>query len=108
MATSNTRTVQLTRTSVYGEEQQESVDYDYKVVAAGTHDWAGGAATTDAISVPGILATDVVQTSLRARAGSEVLELSGVDADDEEIDLTLSANGTDTTTKIDYVVYRAV
>jgi len=92
--------------NVQALEQQSSATH--YVFAAGIHDWAGGAATADSIGVTGILATDVVQATLVARAGSEVLELAAIDAGDEEIDLTLSANGTDTTTKVAYTVFRAV
>lgn len=79
----------------------------HKVVAAGIHDWAGGAATTDSIAVTGLLATDIVLATLVARGGTETLELAGNDADNDQIDLTLSANGTDGTTKVAYAVLRA-
>lgn len=77
------------------------------IVAAGIHDWAGGASTTDSISVTGLEATDVVICSLVARASTETLELAENDAANDQIDLTLSANGTDTTTKISYLVLRS-
>jgi hypothetical protein len=78
------------------------------VVAAGIHVWAGGAAATDSIAVVGLLAGDVIQTTLVARAGAEVLELAVNDAGNDQIDLTLSANGTDGTTKVAYSVLRAI
>jgi len=81
-------------------------DVGYWTFAAGIHDWAGGAATTDSISVTGLEATDVIICQLVARAGSEVLELAANDAGNDQIDLTLSVNGTDTTTKISYQVLR--
>lgn len=80
----------------------------YQVVAAGIHDWAGGAATTDSISVVGLVATDIVTATLVARASTETLVLVGNDAANDQIDLTLSANGTNTTTKISYSVLRAL
>ena len=80
----------------------------HKIVAAGIHDWAGGAATTDSISVPGLLATDIIQCSLVARPATETLVLSAYNATGPVIDLTLSANGTDVTTKIAYTVIRAL
>lgn len=80
--------------------------FPFGIVAAGIHDWAGGAATTDSISVDGLLATDVVICSLNARAATETLALAVNDAANDQIDLTLSANGTDTTTKIAYLVLR--
>lgn len=80
----------------------------FRIYAAGIHAWDAGAATADNISVPGILATDIIQTTLVGRASTETLVLSGIDAGDEEIDLTLSANGTNTTTKIAYLVLRAI
>lgn len=79
----------------------------HKIIAAGIHPWAGGAATTDSISVVGLEATDVVHCTLVARASTETLVLTTNDAGNDQIDLTLSANGTDTTTKISYSVLRA-
>lgn len=78
------------------------------VVAAGIHSWAGGAATTDSISVVGLAATDVVIATLTARASTETLVLVANDHANDQIDLTLSANGTDTTTKVNYLVLRPV
>ena len=78
------------------------------VVAAGIHAWAGGAAATDSIAVVGLLATDVVQCTLVARAGAEVLEQAVNDAGNDQIDLTLSANGTNATTNVAYAVLRAI
>jgi len=89
----------------------QSVDGDpvdeFEIFAAGIHPWAGGAATTDSIAVVGLLATDIVITTLIARASTETLILSVNDAANDQIDLTLSANGTNTTTKIAYQVLRA-
>lgn len=79
----------------------------HKIIAAGIHDWAGGSATTDSISVTGLESTDVVLCTLVARASTETLVLAANDAGNDQIDLTLSANGTDTTTKIAYAVLRA-
>lgn len=79
----------------------------FKVIAAGIHSWAGGTATTDSIAVTGLLATDIVLCTLIARAATETLALAANDAGNDQIDLTLSANGTDTTTKVAYAVLRA-
>lgn len=76
------------------------------VFATGTHSWAGGAATTDSIAVTGLLSTDLVLCTLTARASTETLVLAVNDHANDQIDLTLSANGTNTTTKIAYVVIR--
>lgn len=76
------------------------------IVAAGIHTWAGGAATTDSIAVVGLEAGDVVLATLSARASTETLVLAVNDAANDQIDLTLSANGTDGTTKISYQVLR--
>lgn len=78
----------------------------FEIFAAGIHDWDGGAATTDSIPVVGLLATDIIQTTLVARNATENLILSVNDFTNDQIDLTLSANGTDATTKISYVVIR--
>lgn len=80
----------------------------HRVIASGIHAWAGGAATTDSIAVPGLEATDIVQANLVARASTETLVMAANDAGNDQIDLTLSANGTDTTTKVAYSVLRAV
>lgn len=77
-------------------------------VASGIHDWAGGAAATDSIEVVGLLATDIVIATLVARAGAETLVMAANDAGNDQIDLTLSANGTDGTTKVAYTVLRAI
>jgi hypothetical protein len=79
----------------------------FKVVAAGIHEWGGGVATTDSIPVAGLLATDVVVATLVERNATQTLVLAASDADDEEIDLTLSANGADGLVKISYAVLRA-
>jgi len=78
-----------------------------QIVAMGIHAWAGGAAATDSIAVPGLLATDIVLATLIARAAAETLVLAANDAGNDQIDLTLSANGTNATTKISYAVLRA-
>jgi hypothetical protein len=78
-----------------------------QIFAAGIHTWAGGAATTDSISVTGLVATDVVICTLTARASTETLVMAVNDEANDQIDLTLSANGTNGTTKINYVVIRA-
>ncbi len=77
-----------------------------RVVAQGIHTWAGGAATTDSIAVAGLVATDVVIVTLNARAAAEVLAMAANDAAGDQIDLTLSANGTNGTTKLSYLVLR--
>lgn len=79
---------------------------NYTVVQAGVHAWAGGTATTDSISVPGIKATDVIKAVLVDRASTETLVLAKHDVANGQIDLTLSANGTNVTTKIAYEVTR--
>jgi hypothetical protein len=90
-------------------DQTDAVDPTdaFEIVAAGIYSWNGGAATTASIPVVGLLATDIVQTTLVSRAATEQLILSVNDAANDQIDLTLSANGTDTTTKVSYVVLRA-
>lgn len=77
-----------------------------ETVAAGIHTWAGGAATTDSITVVGLVATDIVIVNLVARAGSEYLVLAANDFANDQIDITLSANGTNGTTKLSYQVLR--
>jgi hypothetical protein len=79
----------------------------FKVVAAGIHTWAGGAATTDSIAVTGLLATDIVLATLVLRNSTQTLVLAANDAANDQIDLTLSANGQDDTCKVAYAVLRA-
>jgi hypothetical protein len=77
-------------------------------VASGIHAWAGGAAATDSIEVVGLLDTDVVIATLAAQGAAETLVKAVNDAGNDQIDLTLSANGTDGTTKVAYTVLRAI
>jgi hypothetical protein len=79
---------------------------DKRVIAAGIHTWAGGAAVSDSISVPGLEATDIVLVTLTARASTETLVMAVNDAANDQIDLTLGANGTNGTTKLNYLVLR--
>ena len=80
-------------------------DQTHYIFAAGIHSWAGGAATTDVKTVAGALATDVVIATLRAQGASEVLVKAITDTNN--ITFTLSANGTNTTTKINWQILRA-
>lgn len=91
-----------------GERQASGFAPSHRVFAAGIHAWAGGAAATDSIAVAGLEPTDIVQATLVARAAAETLVLAANDAGNDQIDLTLSANGTNGTTKVAYSVLRAV
>jgi hypothetical protein len=75
-----------------------------KAIFAGVRTWAGGSATTDAVTLTGLLTTDTVIATLNARASTETLVLAAPTAD--TLTFTLSANGTNGTTKISYAVYR--
>lgn len=79
----------------------------FRIVAAGIHTWAGGVATTDSIAVTGLLATDIVLTSLVLRSATQTLVSSVNDEGNDQIDLTLSANGANGGEKIAYAVIRA-
>jgi hypothetical protein len=79
----------------------------FEIIADGIHPWAGGSTTADFISVVGLLSTDIVITTLVQRASNEALIVSLNDAANDQIDLTLSHNGTNATTKIAYQVLRA-
>lgn len=80
---------------------------NFRVVAAGIHTWAGGVATTDSIAVAGLLATDIVLCTLIQRSGAQTLVMAANDAGNDQIDLTLSANGANGGEKIAYAVLRA-
>lgn len=88
-------------------EVTEDPDDSFEIIAAGIHPWAGGSTTADSISVVGLLFTDIVITTLVQRASNEQLIVSVNDAANDQIDLLLSHNGTNTTTKIAYQVLRA-
>lgn len=79
----------------------------FKVVAAGIYVWAGGVATTDSISVPGLLPTDIVLATLVQRSATQQLAVSVNDEANDQIDLTLSAAGANGGEKIAYAVLRA-
>jgi len=76
------------------------------VMACGVHVWAGGAATTDSISVPGLLATDVVLATLTLKSGTQYLVSAVNNAAADTIDIILSANGANTTCALSYAVLR--
>lgn len=76
------------------------------IYAAGIHTWAGGAATTDSISVSGLLATDIVLVTLVLANSTQYLVKAENDAGNDQIDLTLSANGANGTCKLSYLVLR--
>jgi|GEM_PF-5636579 len=80
---------------------------NYSIVKSGVHTWAGGAATTDSIAVAGLENGDIILPTLVARASTETLVSAVNDHANDQIDLTLSANGTDGTTKVSYLVLRA-
>lgn len=77
-----------------------------QIVAYGVHTWAGGAATTDSISVSGLEPDDVVAAFVSAQDGSEEVSTAVNDAANNQIDLTLDANGADGTTLVNYIVLR--
>lgn len=81
----------------------------HRVVAAGVHAWAGGAAATDSIAVTGLEATDVVVVNIQARGSGNPTSVIGTnDAANDQIDLVMDQNGEDGVTKIGYAVLRAV
>lgn len=84
------------------------VGQTHQTIAAGVHAWAGGAATTDSISIAGLAANDVIVATLAGRNSTEQLVLAVNDSANGQIDLTLSANGSNGNTKIAYQVLRAL
>jgi hypothetical protein len=69
------------------------------------HAWAGGAETTDDITVPGVAATDVIVATLNARNSTQTLVLAERQAADT-VRVTLSVNGQDDTCVISLLVFR--
>jgi hypothetical protein len=100
--TPNSRKVPITKTDILGKE----TDGNFRVIASGTHTWAGGAATSDHIPVPGVLATDLVLATLTLRNATQYLVLAAKDPNNDRVTVTLSANGQNDTCKIDYLVLR--
>lgn len=76
------------------------------IFAAGNYTWTG-TGTTNSIAVVGLLATDVIQTTLIARDAAQTLDLSVNNAASDTIDLTLSAAGS-VTCKVAYSVLRVI
>jgi hypothetical protein len=76
-----------------------------KLVGAVRHVWAGGAAATDDVTVPGVAATDVIVATLNARNSTQTLILAERQAADT-VRVTLSANGQDDTCIISVLVFR--
>lgn len=72
------------------------------VIAAGIHA-SPGTATTQDITLPGVVATDVVNATLRVRAGSEAI-VTAITAVDK-VTLVFSAAPT-TATRVNYTVVR--
>lgn len=87
------------------DHETRITDLESEVVAFGVHTWSGSG-TTNSISVAGLASGDVVITTLVARGASEELILSVNDHANDQIDLTLSANGTDAVTQVSYLVLR--
>ena len=80
-------------------------DTTHYVYASGIYSWNGGAATAGHKTISGLLTTDVVVATLHSQGAAELLQKASAAAG--QINFTLDANGTDGTTKINYVVYRA-
>jgi hypothetical protein len=76
------------------------------IFAAGIHTWAGGAATTDSITVTGLETTDIVLVTLVLANSTQYLVKAVNDAGNDQIDITLSANGANDTCKLSYLVLR--
>lgn len=76
------------------------------VVGSGIHTWNDGAATAGDIPIAGLLATDTVHVTLHSQASAELVTKAVAAAG--QINVTLSANGTDTTTKLNYTALRAM
>jgi hypothetical protein len=79
----------------------------FTIFDAGIYTWNGGTFNQASIPIPGLLATDIILTTLVARTSTETLDLSENDAANEQINLVLSAFGNSSSTKIAYQVLRA-
>ena len=76
------------------------------ILKAGIHTWNDGAATAGDIPITGLLSTDIVNVTLHSQTGAELVTKAVAAAG--QINVTLSANGTDTTTKLNYSALRAM
>lgn len=95
--------------AVSAEHLDDGILPTHRIVAAGVHTWAGGAAATDSIAVTGLEATDVVLVNIQARGSGNPTSVIGTnDAGNDQIDLVMDQNGEDDVTKIGYAVLRAV
>jgi len=74
------------------------------VLGSGIHVWAGGAAATDAIAVAGLLTTDVVLITLHTATATELIKSAAAAAN--QINVVMTANAADTTTKLNWVALR--
>lgn len=97
---------ELSRLKLICCEAKPPVDTSMYLAKIGQHTWAGGADTSDSISVVGLLSTDLVFAQVAAQSTDETIVLAANDHANDQIDLTLSANGADGVTKINYQVWR--
>lgn len=76
------------------------------IVGAGIHTWNDGADTAGDIPISGLLATDVVHVTLHSQTAAE--EVVKAVAAAGQINVTMSANAANTTTKLNYSALRAM
>lgn len=76
------------------------------IVGGGIHTWNDGAATAGDIPIAGLLATDVVHVTLHSQTAAE--EVVKAVAAAGQINVTMSANAANATTKLNYSAIRAM
>lgn len=92
--------------SELGRLQQLCLTGKYRILAAGEHSWNDGAATAGDIPVTGMTASDIAVVNLSAASAAETLVTANPASG--KIDITLSANGADGVTKLQYTVFRLI
>lgn len=85
----------------------QEIDSGFSIRKAGSHTWAGGADETDSIAVDGLEDGDFVFAQVYEQSGTEEVVLAVNDHANGQIDITLSDNGEDGVTKINYFVIKS-
>ncbi|MBR4598103.1 MAG: hypothetical protein IKO42_06895 [Opitutales bacterium] len=78
----------------------------YEILACGLHTWAGGAATSDSLTISGIKQGDCAFAVLAQAGANETSVKAAIDAENSRIAFTLDSNGADNSTLINWMVVR--
>ncbi|MBO7520792.1 MAG: hypothetical protein J6T16_00955 [Opitutales bacterium] len=101
--------VALTSTSSGGVVEVDPQGFGmkaYEILACGLHTWAGGAATTDSLTISGIREGDCAFAVLAQAGASETSVKAAIDAENSRITFTLDSNGANNSTLVNWMVVR--